>query len=67
MGVIEFFVLIIVTCAIAAFAAWLVKKLEAPAFFVTVIWVVAAIIIVFALATALGLTGYDPKIPRLRG
>jgi len=68
MGLIEFFVVVLVCCFLAWAACWLLGKFApgTPAFVPMVIWTVAVIIIVFTLVKALGLYGIDPQIPRLR-
>lgn len=68
MGLIEFFIIVVVCCFLAWAACWLVSRFApgAPPFVPMVIWAVAIIIIVVTLAKALGLYGIDPQIPRLR-
>jgi len=67
MGLIEFFVLVVLCCILAAVACWALKKFasDTPSFVYAVIWGVACLIIIVALVHALGLVGYDPKIPRV--
>jgi len=68
MGLIEFFIVVIVCCFFAWAACWLLAHFApgTPAFVPMVIWAVALVIIVVTLAKALGLYGIDPQIPRLR-
>jgi uncharacterized membrane protein YoaK (UPF0700 family) len=66
MGIVEFFLLVIVCVVLAWFAVLIAKKFEAPVLVQQVIWGVAILVILVTLATALGLTHYDPQIPRLR-
>ena len=68
MGLIEFFVLVIVCCFLAWVVCWALGKFApgTPAFVPVVVWAVACLIIVVALIKALGLYGIDPQIPRLR-
>lgn len=68
MGLIEFFIVVIICCALAAVACWLLAKFVpgTPPFVPVVIWGVACLIILVTLAKALGLYGIDPQIPRLR-
>ena len=68
MGLIEFFVVVIVCCFLAWAACWLVARFAfgAPAFVPMVIWAVACLIIIVTLIKALGLWGIDPQIPRLK-
>lgn len=68
MGLIEFFVIVIVCCALAAVACWALSHFVpgTPAFVPVVIWGVACFIIVVTLFKALGLWGIDPQIPRIK-
>jgi len=66
MGLIEFFIIVIVCCVLAWAATWAAKYFEAPAFVPIVIWAVACIVILVTLARALGIMGIDPQIPKLR-
>ena len=68
MGLIEFFIIVIVCCVLAWVACWALAKLAPthPPFVDVVIWGVACLIILVTLAKALGLYGIDPQIPRLR-
>jgi hypothetical protein len=66
MGLIEFFILVLVCCGLAWGASFIAGKLGAPAFVPFVIWGVACLIIIVALVKALGLWGIDPQIPKLR-
>jgi membrane protein DedA with SNARE-associated domain len=69
MGVVDFFVLILITCALAAGVIWVLGYLlgeKVPAIVPKIIWGVAILIIVVALIQALGLMGWNPKSPSLR-
>ena len=68
MGLLEFFVIVIICCAFAALACWVLGRYVpgTPAFVPMVIWGVAILIILVTLFRALGLWGMDPQIPRLR-
>lgn len=66
MGVIEFFLLCILVCVLAAAAVWAIGYFApgTPAIVPKIIWGVAIIIIVVALMRALGVV--DVPMPRLR-
>jgi len=68
MGVIEFFVVCVVVALLGYLAVFTLSKLAPghPAQVDNIIWFVVVIVIVMILANAMGLLGYDPKIPRLR-
>ncbi len=68
MGIIEFFVVVFVVAAAAGVTVWAIKRFipSAPPFFVNVVWGAAVIVILVLIASVLGLTGIDPRIPRLR-
>ena len=69
MGVIEFFIFAVVVVILGWLAVFALGKLAPghPAIIDTIIWCVVVLVIVVMLAQAMGLTGYDPRIPRLRG
>lgn len=69
MGIIELFLIIVITVLIGYAAVWTLGKLAPghPAFIDNLIWFVVVVVVVVVVATAFGLTGYDPKVPRLRG
>ena len=68
MGLIEFFILVIVVVVLAALATWAIRTFApgTPAIITNIVWCVAVLIIVVTLIQALGLLGHDPQIPRLR-
>lgn len=68
MGVIEFFIACVVVVLLGWLAVFTIGKLAPghPAQIDNIIWFVVVIVIVVMLANAMGLLGYDPKIPRLR-
>jgi hypothetical protein len=68
MGLIEFFILVIVVVVLAALTVWAIGQFApgTPAIVPRLIWGVAVVIIIFTLVQALGLMGHDPQIPRLR-
>jgi len=69
MGIIEFFVLVLIVVAAGALTLWAIKRFGSeppPAIVINIVWFVVVLIIIVALARALGLTGADPQIPRLR-
>ena len=68
MGLIEFAVLTVVVVVIAWLCVWAMGVM-APGHPVTIdriVWGVAVLVVIVVLARALGLTAYDPQIPRLR-
>ncbi len=68
MGVIELLIYIVLVVLIGYAAIWVLGKLAPghPAIIDNIIWVVVVLLIVVVLMSALGLTGLDPKVPRLR-
>ena len=68
MGIIEFFVIVCVVVVMAWLCVMGMGVLAPghPATIDKIIWAVAILVIVVVLAKALGLTSYDPQIPRLR-
>lgn len=68
MGVVEFFVLVVVVVLLAALAVWAIGYFAPshPPIMDKVIWGVAVLIVLFALVNATGLLGHDPRIPSLR-
>lgn len=68
MGVIEFFILCVVTVVLGALTVWAIGYFTTshPAVIDKIIWGVVILIIVVALVQAVGLLGIDPQIPRLR-
>jgi hypothetical protein len=69
MGLIEFFVLVIVCCFLAWLTCWILAlprfQPHVPAIIPTVVWGVAVLIILVTLIKALGLWGINPQIPKL--
>lgn len=68
MGLVEFFVLVLVVVILAALTVWAIGQFApgTPAMIPKLIWALALLIIVVALLRAVGLFGLDPQIPRLR-
>lgn len=68
MGMIEFFVICVIVTLLGWLAVYALKTLapDHPKVIDNIIWFVVVIIIVVVLVQAMGLTGYDPKIPRVR-
>lgn len=67
MGMLEFVILAIVVCIIAAAATWALRTFVpgVPAIVYTLIWGVAIGIIIWTLLQATGVLRHDPKIPSL--
>jgi len=66
MGFVEFLIIIVVVCLVAAVANWLLGQIPGvPAIIPRVIWIVAVLIILFALLTATGILGHDIRIPHV--
>lgn len=68
MGLLEFFILMVVVIVLAACAAWVIDYFapSRPDIAVHLVWGVAILVILATLAQATGLLHYDPIIPRLR-
>ena len=68
MGVLEFFILVLVVVVLAALTVWAIGQFApgTPPLIIKIVWGVAVLIIVVVLIQALGLMGHDPQIPRLR-
>lgn len=68
MGIVELLLYIIVVVLIGWAAIWLLGMLAPghPAIIDNIIWVVVVICVALIFAEALGLTGLDPRVPRLR-
>lgn len=68
MGIVEFFILVIVTVFAGAGTVWIIGYFAPthPLLIDRIVWGVVIIIIVAALVIATGLLGHDPQIPRLR-
>lgn len=68
MGVIEFFVFVVVVAALGSLTVFLLGKVAPghPPHLDTIVWIVVVLIILIVLVRALGLASYDPQIPHLR-
>ena len=69
MGILDFFLLILICCVLAAGVVWALGYFlgdRVPAIVPKIVWGVAILIIVVALIQALGLMSWNPKIPSLR-
>jgi hypothetical protein len=68
MGLIEFFVFIVIVVVLGWLAVWGLGQLAPghPAIIDKIIWFVVVLLIVVVLFQAIGLVGHDPQIPRLR-
>ncbi len=68
MGIVEFFILAVVVVLLGWLAVFALGKLAPghPAMVDNIIWFVVVIVILVTLLSAMGLTGYDPRIPRVR-
>jgi hypothetical protein len=68
MGIVEFFVLLLVVVIFAALTVWAIGKFApgTPALVTNIVWGVAIVIIVVTLLRATGIIGMDPQIPRIR-
>lgn len=67
MGVIEFFVLCVVVVFLGFLATYAMGALAPahPLIVDRIVWFVVVLIILVVLVNAMGLMGFDPKIPRL--
>ena len=68
MGILEFFVGVVVVVLLGALATWVIDYFAPghPAFIDRLIWGVVILVIVMVLANVTGLLRYDPLIPRFR-
>ena len=68
MGLISFLLLVVVVVVLTWLAVWAIGYFAPghPAVVDHILWGVAIVIILVYFAQAIGLWGYDPKIPRLR-
>ena len=68
MGIAEFFILAVVVVLLGWLAIFAMGQLAPghPATIDKIIWFVVIIVILITLLNAMGLLGYDPRIPRLR-
>ena len=68
MGIVELFIYIVIVVLIGYGAVWVLGKLAPghPAIVDNIIWVVVVICVVIIMLQALGLTGFDPKVPHVR-
>jgi hypothetical protein len=63
MGILQFFVI----CCVIGFVVWMIQKYAPiPQEFKTIALWAGLIVVLFILASALGLLGHDWMIPRLR-
>jgi hypothetical protein len=69
LGVVEFFIIAVVVVLLGWLAIYAIGTLAPghPAMIDNIIWFVVVLVIIVMLLQALGLTGYDPRIPRVRG
>ena len=60
--------LLVVIALLGYLAVWVLGKLAPghPGIIDNIIWFVVVLVILVVLIQAMGLTGYDPKIPRVR-
>lgn len=67
MGFLEFLILCFVTLALAWVAVWALGQFLPghPGIVDTLIWGIAILIILIALARATGILSHDPQIPKL--
>jgi hypothetical protein len=67
MGIVELFIYLVLVVLIGYFAVWVLGKLAPghPSIIDNIIWVVVVLVIVVVLLQALGLSGHDPRVPRL--
>jgi hypothetical protein len=68
MGVIEFFMFAVIVVLLGWLAVFALGKLAPghPGIIDNIIWFVVVLVVVVVLAQAMGLTGYDPRIPKVR-
>ncbi len=68
MGLIEFFVLVLVVVVLAAMFVWAIGYFApgTPPMVPKLIWGMAIVVILAVLANAVGIWSHDPQIPRLR-
>lgn len=69
MGIVELFILIFLTVLAGALTVWGLAELAPnhPAFIDRIVWFIVVLVIVVAVAFALGLQNFDPRVPSLRG
>lgn len=67
MGIVEFFVFCVIVVLLGWLAVFALGNLAPghPSIIDKIIWFVVVLIIIVVLAQAMGLTGHDPRIPRL--
>jgi len=68
LGIIEFFVVVIVVVVLGYLTIFALGKFAPghPTMIDNIVWVAVVLLIVVLFASAIGLTGFDPQIPRLR-
>lgn len=67
MGIIEFFVFVVIVVLLGWLAVLALGKLAPghPPLIDGIIWFVVIVLVIVVLAQAMGLTHYDPRIPRV--
>lgn len=67
MGVLELFLYIVLVVGLGWGAVWVIGYLfpNHPVIIDKLIWMVVIVLVVVVLATAFGLAGVDPRVPRL--
>lgn len=68
MGVVEFFIIVVLVVLLGWLAVYAIGTLAPghPTQVDTIIWFVVVLIVLVTLANAMGILGRDPIIPRLR-
>jgi len=68
MGVIEFFILVLIVVFLGWVTVWALGYFmpSHPAIIDKIVWGVVIVFVLWTLASAFGLLGRDPQIPRLR-
>ena len=69
MGIIEFFLFVILVVGLGYLTIYALGKFAPghPPMIDNIVWIVVILFIIVMFASALGLTGFDPQIPRVRG
>lgn len=68
MGIVELFIYLVLVVLIGYLAVWILGQWAPghPSIIDKTIWIVVVLIVMVVVFQALGLTGYDPRVPRLR-
>jgi hypothetical protein len=68
MGVIEFFILVLIVVFLGWVTVWALGYFMPghPALIDKVVWGVVIVFVLWTLFSAMGLMGHDPQIPRVR-